>query len=119
MGAKIQAFDIFQTPLSSHYPLPLNLNRGLIKMGNARKICARKKGPFCQQKKDRNFEKKLVKVSFSISLYIISKSFQNSFKVATPNFFLADKCSARSSEIVFQDLCATLEETGWCEKTYK
>ncbi len=25
MGAKIQAFDIFQTPLSSHYPLPLNL----------------------------------------------------------------------------------------------
>ncbi len=25
MGAKIQAFDIFQTPLSSHYPLPLSL----------------------------------------------------------------------------------------------
>jgi hypothetical protein len=25
-GAKIQAFDIFQTPLSSHYPLPLNAN---------------------------------------------------------------------------------------------
>jgi hypothetical protein len=24
MGAKIQAFDIFQTPLSSHYPQPLN-----------------------------------------------------------------------------------------------
>ncbi len=24
MGAKIQAFDIFQTPLGSHYPLPLN-----------------------------------------------------------------------------------------------
>ena len=24
MGAKIQAFHIFQTPLSSHYPLPLN-----------------------------------------------------------------------------------------------
>jgi hypothetical protein len=24
MGAKIQVFDIFQTPLSSHYPLPLN-----------------------------------------------------------------------------------------------
>ncbi len=24
MGAKIQAFDIFQTPLSSHYQLPLN-----------------------------------------------------------------------------------------------
>jgi hypothetical protein len=23
MGAKIQAFDIFQTPLSSHCPLPL------------------------------------------------------------------------------------------------
>ncbi len=23
MGAKIQAFDIFQTPLNSHYPLPL------------------------------------------------------------------------------------------------
>jgi len=23
MGAEIQAFDIFQTPLSSHYPLPL------------------------------------------------------------------------------------------------
>jgi hypothetical protein len=23
MGAKIQAFDIFQTPFSSHYPLPL------------------------------------------------------------------------------------------------
>ncbi len=23
MGAKIQAFDIFQTPLSSHYTLPL------------------------------------------------------------------------------------------------
>ena len=23
MGAKVQAFDIFQTPLSSHYPLPL------------------------------------------------------------------------------------------------
>jgi hypothetical protein len=26
MGAKIQAFDIFQTPLSSHYPLPLMCN---------------------------------------------------------------------------------------------
>ncbi len=26
MGAKIQAFDIFQTPLSSHYPLPLTGN---------------------------------------------------------------------------------------------
>jgi hypothetical protein len=26
MGAKTQAFDIFQTPLSSHYPLPLNVN---------------------------------------------------------------------------------------------
>jgi hypothetical protein len=26
MGAKIQAFDIFQTPLSSHYPLPLRLS---------------------------------------------------------------------------------------------
>ena len=25
MGAKIQAFDIFQTPLSSHYPLPLSI----------------------------------------------------------------------------------------------
>ncbi len=25
MGAKIQAFDIFQTPLSFHYPLPLIL----------------------------------------------------------------------------------------------
>jgi hypothetical protein len=25
MGAKIQAFDIFQTPLSSHYPLALIL----------------------------------------------------------------------------------------------
>ncbi len=24
MGAKIQAFDIFQTPLSSHYPQPLS-----------------------------------------------------------------------------------------------
>ncbi len=24
MGAKIQAFDIFQTPLNSHYPLPLS-----------------------------------------------------------------------------------------------
>ncbi len=24
MGAKIQAFDIFQTPLSSHYPLHLS-----------------------------------------------------------------------------------------------
>ncbi len=23
MGAKIKAFEIFQTPLSSHYPLPL------------------------------------------------------------------------------------------------
>ncbi len=23
MGAKTQAFDIFQTPLSSHYPLPV------------------------------------------------------------------------------------------------
>jgi hypothetical protein len=27
MGAKIQAFDIFQTPLSSHYPLPLSFRR--------------------------------------------------------------------------------------------
>jgi hypothetical protein len=25
MGAKIQASDIFQTPLSSHYPLPLRV----------------------------------------------------------------------------------------------
>jgi hypothetical protein len=28
MGAKIQAFDIFQTPLSSHYPLPLSVSGG-------------------------------------------------------------------------------------------
>ncbi len=28
MGAKIQAFDIFQTPLSSHYPLPLKIQIG-------------------------------------------------------------------------------------------
>jgi hypothetical protein len=27
MGAKILAFDIFQTPLSSHYPLPLRYNK--------------------------------------------------------------------------------------------
>ncbi len=27
MGTKIQAFDIFQTPLSSHYPLPLNTQK--------------------------------------------------------------------------------------------
>jgi hypothetical protein len=27
MGAKIQAFDIFQTPLSSHYPLPLKVHK--------------------------------------------------------------------------------------------
>ncbi len=27
MGAKIQAFDIFQTPLSSHYPLPLKYEK--------------------------------------------------------------------------------------------
>jgi len=33
MGAKIQAFDIFQTPLSSHYPLPLNMGWILIKKG--------------------------------------------------------------------------------------
>jgi hypothetical protein len=26
MGAKKQAIDIFQTPLSSHYPLPLIVN---------------------------------------------------------------------------------------------
>jgi hypothetical protein len=26
MGAKIQAFEIFQTPFSSHYPLPLMLD---------------------------------------------------------------------------------------------
>jgi hypothetical protein len=29
MGAKIQAFDIFQTPLSSHYPLPLSSPNGI------------------------------------------------------------------------------------------
>ncbi len=27
MGTTIQAFDIFQTPLSSHYPLPLRSSR--------------------------------------------------------------------------------------------
>ncbi len=27
IGAKIQAFSIFQTPLSSHYPLPLNAQK--------------------------------------------------------------------------------------------
>ncbi len=27
MGAKIQALDIFQTPLSSHYPLPLSIKK--------------------------------------------------------------------------------------------
>jgi hypothetical protein len=31
MGAKIQAFDIFQTPLSSHYPLPLSQVREFFK----------------------------------------------------------------------------------------
>jgi hypothetical protein len=30
MGAKIQAFDIFQTPLSSHYPLPLKLPAAIL-----------------------------------------------------------------------------------------
>ncbi len=29
MGAKIQAFDIFQTPLSSHFPLPLSSHPGM------------------------------------------------------------------------------------------
>ncbi len=29
MGTKIQAFDIFQTPLSSHYPLPLSTHPGM------------------------------------------------------------------------------------------
>jgi hypothetical protein len=29
MGAKIQAFDIFQTTHSSHYPLPLKSGTGL------------------------------------------------------------------------------------------
>jgi hypothetical protein len=29
MGAKIQAFDIFQTPLSSHYPLPLTVDSAM------------------------------------------------------------------------------------------
>jgi hypothetical protein len=33
MGAKIQAFDIFQTPLSSHYPLPLSLDYSWAKVG--------------------------------------------------------------------------------------
>jgi hypothetical protein len=32
MGAKIQAFDIFQTPLSSHYPLPLKENDSIYKL---------------------------------------------------------------------------------------
>jgi hypothetical protein len=32
MGAKIQAFDIFQTPLSSHYPLPLKWLSGKIRL---------------------------------------------------------------------------------------
>jgi hypothetical protein len=36
MGAKIQAIDIFQTPLSSHYPLPFFSNLGA--KGNATKI---------------------------------------------------------------------------------
>ena len=27
MGDKTQAFDIFQTPLSSHYPLPLKVTK--------------------------------------------------------------------------------------------
>ncbi len=27
MGAKIQAFDIFQTLLSSHYPIPLKVQQ--------------------------------------------------------------------------------------------
>ncbi len=31
MGAKIQAFDIFQTPHSSHYPLPLKEKNALTK----------------------------------------------------------------------------------------
>jgi hypothetical protein len=34
MGAKIQAFDIFQTPLSSHYPLPLT-NYKIVKKSNS------------------------------------------------------------------------------------
>jgi hypothetical protein len=29
MGAKIQTFDIFQTPISSHYPLPLRGQKSL------------------------------------------------------------------------------------------
>ncbi len=41
MGAKIQAFDIFETPLSSHYPLPLNLYIPLVMVsieGRKRKL---------------------------------------------------------------------------------
>ncbi len=34
MGAKIQAFDIFQTPLSSHYPLPLIFVKQYIVLDN-------------------------------------------------------------------------------------
>ncbi len=30
MGAKIQAFDIFQTLLSSHYPLPLISKKAML-----------------------------------------------------------------------------------------
>ncbi len=34
MGAKIQAFDIFQTPLSFHFPLPLIKERQIDKQTN-------------------------------------------------------------------------------------
>jgi hypothetical protein len=34
MGAKIHAFDIFQTPLSSHYPLPLSVYKNTDKKEN-------------------------------------------------------------------------------------
>ncbi len=32
MGAKTQAFDIFPTPLISHYPLPLKIPRHLVQL---------------------------------------------------------------------------------------
>jgi hypothetical protein len=43
MGAKIQAFDIFQTPLSSHYLLPLKVDingkRGGVRKETIIQIC--------------------------------------------------------------------------------
>jgi hypothetical protein len=72
MGDKTQAFDIFQTPLSSHYPLPLRFNKVPVlasEAGKIEKATKRKKAAICLKQSSKRRH-----IFYSENDYSIEKS---------------------------------------------